>query len=110
VSGVVICEAFDALADLCVALGEAPLTKHAGLWERQVDERWHIAVNGHTEEHPTAEGFPVPPFCCAVKFNGWPAGLFDPTGGVIAAGEGANETTFIAALRAATVKATGKAL
>jgi len=32
----------------------------------------------------------VPPFNCYVEFNGWPAGVFNPFGGIIAAGELAN--------------------
>lgn len=33
-----------------------------------------------------------------VSFNGWPAGVIDPNGGIIAAGEIANEDTFIEAV------------
>lgn len=33
-----------------------------------------------------------------IKYNGWPAGIIDPRGGVIAAGEAANEDAFIAAI------------
>lgn len=99
-----ISEAFMAVADLCLALDDAPLTKHEGCWEHQVDDHWWIAVNGHQEprlmqKHPTLE--PLKPFHAFVEWNGWPAGLMTPTGGCIAAGACANEETFIAALRAA---------
>jgi len=40
------------------------------------------------------------PIHCAVLYNGWLAGVFSPAGGWIAAGEGANENTFIAACKA----------
>ncbi len=33
-----------------------------------------------------------------LKFNGWPAGIIDPRGGIIAAGGVANEDTFIEAI------------
>ncbi len=35
-----------------------------------------------------------------LKFNGWPAGIIDPRGGIIAAGSAANEDTFITAIEA----------
>ena len=35
-----------------------------------------------------------------LTFNGWPAGIIDPMGGIIAAGAAANEDTFIAAIEA----------
>jgi hypothetical protein len=34
----------------------------------------------------------------SIKFNGWPAGIIDPAGGIIAAGGIANEDAFIAAI------------
>ena len=33
-----------------------------------------------------------------VSFNGWPAGIIGPAGGIIAAGDAANEDSFIAAI------------
>lgn len=97
-----VCEAFSAICDLCIALGGAPLNKHAACWECKVDDRWSIAINGHKETKHSDLGVDVEPFCCYVQYNGWPAGIFDPSGGVIAAGEGANETTFLAAIYART--------
>ena len=105
-----VCEAFVRLGDLCIALGEHPLNKHPGCWTHRVDKRWWVAVNGHHEPKPAeseagcSKGHPfmVPPFNCYVEYNGWPAGFFDPRGGTLAAGEGANEDTFVAALLAAT--------
>jgi hypothetical protein len=48
---------------------------------------WEIALNGETIQ-------------AALKFNGWPAGIIDPAGGIIAAGDAANEDSFIAAIEA----------
>lgn len=99
-----ISEAFLKIGDLCVAADAAPLNKHAGCWEYQVDERWWIAVNGHPEPTRNSDNFEVAPFTAVVKYNGWPAGVLDPSGGIIAAGECANEGAFIEALIAATKK------
>lgn len=38
------------------------------------------------------------PVQAKIKFNGWPAGVIDPLGGIIAAGQAANEDSFIAAI------------
>jgi hypothetical protein len=98
--------AFARIAELCIALDQAPLPKHPDCWECQVDKTWWIAVNGHSEQRKTSDGFDVPPFNAVIKYNGWPAGIMDPYGGCIAAGEGANENTFTAALDAAIASAT----
>lgn len=91
---------FILLAKLAEKDGASPLTKHAGCWERQVGEYWWIAVNGHRVPMICSHGPSVPPIHCVVEFNGWPAGLFNPLGGIIAAGDVANEETFAAALEA----------
>lgn len=85
-------EALVAIAELHQALGRPPLNGAIG--EYQFAE-WHVRLNGAGEEQ---DG--IPPFTASIEFNGWPAGLIDPAGGVIAAGELANEDTFIAAARA----------
>lgn len=79
------------------------------IWERKVDDKWYVAVNGKGEVGKvTPEGsmeIDLQPYYVAVWYNGWLAGLFHPAaGGMIAAGEGANEDTLIAALNAATKK------
>ena len=85
------------VADLALALGVESYTTLPACWEHQVDEHWLIKVNGHKE---TIDG--IEPAWMMVWFNGWPAGSVHPVlGGVIAAGEIANEDTFIAALDAA---------
>ncbi len=48
---------------------------------------WEIALNGQK-------------ISASLKFNGWPAGVIDPQGGIIAAGDVANEDAFIAAIEA----------
>ena len=93
------------IADLAQHDGAAPMNKHEGCWVRRLDAQWVIAVNGHHEpkryETEDGPGGEVPPFTCSVDFNGWPAGLIDPAGGVIAAGSIANLDAFMAALRKA---------
>lgn len=91
---------FILLSKLAVKDGAAPINKNPGCWERQIGE-WWIAVNGQQDTEKCSHGAEVPPFNCYVEFNGWPAGLFDPTGGIIAAGDAANEETFAAAVEAA---------
>lgn len=93
-----ISEAFMLIADLADKDDAAPVNKHPGCWERAVG-KWHISVNGHREPRKNAEGMEVPPFSAVLTFNGWPAGIIDPSGGVIAAGAVANEDTFIEALK-----------
>ena len=61
------------------ALPDHTFNRTVGLWE--------IALNGKEIQ-------------AAIKFNGWPAGIIDPQGGIIAAGDVANEDTFIAAIEA----------
>src|SRR5271165_6748419 len=86
-------EFWDLLIKLHEKDGVQPLSLHPGLWERKIDDKWEIRANGHKEpiEH-------VPPFSIYVKFNGWPAGVIDPSGSCFAAGSLANLETFNAAL------------
>ena len=88
------------IAELAKKLGVSNIKALPGCWEHQIDEHWKIYLNGHREAVTIASGVSVEPFNCWVEYNGWPAGSFDGFGGVIAAGEGANEETFIEALRA----------
>jgi hypothetical protein len=94
------------IMDLGRALGVPPMNQHEGCWEHQVDERWRIAANGHRQDRMTSKGEIVKPFTVYIQYNGWPAGLIDAGGGIIAAGEGANEETFIRALELAIGRAT----
>lgn len=97
---------FGAIAELALALGVRDLCQRDGCWAHQVDDRWWLAVNGKREPQSvvvTARGgggeeVSVPQYSAVIYYNGWPAGIVDPFGGVLAAGEGANEDTFLAAL------------
>jgi hypothetical protein len=100
-----IAEAFAMIAELGSALGVRDVNKLPGCWEHQVDEQWWIALNGHRETIKDSHGSDVMPFHAVIEFNGWPAGIISPAGGIIAAGSCANESTFIGALREAAAKA-----
>jgi hypothetical protein len=100
--------AFMEIAKLAEALGVKEINKLDGCWECQVDEQWHVAVNGHPyvqQVQRDGAGWSIDPFHCYVEFNGWPAGSFHPHGGWIGAGGLANEEAFIEALQRATEKA-----
>lgn len=88
------------IVELAEAIGVKAINNLPGCWEVQVDDRWRIAVNAHTDGRKTESGVDVPGGHFYVEFNGWPAGLLTFRGGTIAAGEAANEDTFIAALDA----------
>jgi hypothetical protein len=89
---------FDAIAQYAIAKGHKPIK--GKLYHVILDEQWEFWVNAtNSEQH--ADGAPIKPFECYVKFNGWPAGIFTPYSGQFAAGEAANEETFCAALKAA---------
>lgn len=94
------------LALLAQALGVPPLNQLPGPWRYRIDAQWEVAVNGwqETVNVPMTDdcmGAELPPFHMAVWYNGFLAGLMTPFQGVIAAGEGANEDTLIAAIDAA---------
>jgi hypothetical protein len=71
-----------------------------GVWRRTIGESWRIVFNGTPEAKKPEDAPELPPFGIYVEYNGWPAGILHPSGGIIAAGEGANENTFIAAIEA----------
>jgi len=101
-----ICEAFMAAADLAIASGAAPLNRHIGCWETSFGRGWSIALNGHNTTTRDSRGMDVPPFSLAVYWGDFPAGVLNPRGGWLAAGEGANEDAFIEAVRARLAEAT----
>jgi hypothetical protein len=96
-------EAFLEIANLGFRLGIESINKLPGCWEHQVDQHWWIAVNGHKEPIVCSAGATVLPYSAYVQFNGWPTGLIDPSGGIFAAGEAANEDNFINALKNAAI-------
>ena len=100
-----ITAAFAAVVELALALDVGKLDELDGCWEHQVDDAWHISLNGHNREWRDSGGVELPPFACYVSFNGWPAGIVAPCGGALAVGEAANEQAFIAAVKAAAERA-----
>lgn len=81
--------------------GIARLPDHnGGIYERKIDDQWRVVMNGN-KTPASHDGIELAPFSIYVEFNGWPAGVIDPGGGIIAAGEAANEDTFIAAIERA---------
>lgn len=97
-------EAMGLVAELAAVRGVSHINKLPGCWECVVDEQWTLAMNGHREATKWKDVL-LQPFHVALEFNGWPAGVFSPQGGVIAAGELANENTFCGALKTAITKA-----
>lgn len=93
-------EAFMVVAELFGALGVTDARNVEGCIEHQINDQWFVALNGHSEPCVCSKSnIPVEPFTIYVEFNGWPAGVLNPYDGCIAAGELANETTFIAAVK-----------
>jgi hypothetical protein len=88
-----IAEAFNQLAELAHALGATPLNKHPGCWTHTFG-KWEIKVNAHREELEK-----VPPFHALVSWQGMPALLLWPSGG-ITIGAGDPEGDFIIACNA----------
>lgn len=103
-----ICEVYAKMADLGGALGVVNINQLDGCWEHQVDDKWRIAWNGHREPVKNSAGHEVPGYHIYVEYNGWPAGLIHPYGGILAAGEGANEKTFLAAIDKALISSRGE--
>ena len=83
--------------------GGPPIAKIPGLWNRKVDKRWEIWINGHMEPQKMDGQITIAPGEVYVEFNGWPAGSFSMIhgDGILAAGAAANYRTFCAALRKA---------
>jgi len=98
----VISEAMAKIADLLIARKlPMPLRDHyKGVCSIKIDDTWSVAVNGHDTEK---DG--VPAFHASIEYNGWPAGIVGVHGGIVCAGECANENTLIAALDAAIASA-----
>lgn len=94
-----ISEAFYEIANLAERLGVKDINVLPGCWEFRLDDQWWIAVNGRKEAVKCSTGVMVEPVHAYVEYNGWPAGVLTPYGGVIAAGSAANEQTFIDALK-----------
>ena len=107
--------AFMKMAELAYILEIRFTSRMNQPWLHYVDEHWTIAMNG-TEESSSVYFInearhmdvpELPPYHVAVWWHGWLAGLIDPSGGIIAYGQEANEDTFIQALDSAIEKAEG---
>ena len=96
-----ICEAFGVLAALGCAVGAERFAGSGECWEHQIDDQWFVAMNTSDAPIDCSHGPKVKPYHAFVEFNGFPAGSINPYGGIIAAGDAANEDSFIAAMRAA---------
>lgn len=96
-------ECFIALAYLAQHDGVSAINNLPGCWNRKFG-LWEVWVNGGKDERlgGSAGTCRVPSFSALVEFNGWPAGLINPRGGILAAGEAANEDQFIADIEAIT--------
>lgn len=94
-------EAFYLIAQILIALGHAPLSQNfsdslcRASFPGVDGGLWTIGVNGTSL---TILG--VPPYHAMLEWNGFPAGIISAQGGIVAAGEVANEDTFCAAARA----------
>jgi hypothetical protein len=89
---------FAGLAQLGAHVGVSGIHEMPACWEFQIDEQWFFALNGHEDERQCSKGHRVPPYNAYLEYNGWPAGIIDPFGGLIAAGAAANEDALIAAI------------
>ncbi len=87
-----VCTVFYAVSKLCEILKESPIK--GKVWEHKIDDHWFIKINGHSKE---MQG--IPAFHMTIEYNGFPAGIVSPFEGTIAAGEAANEDTFIEAVQ-----------
>lgn len=94
-------EVFGAIVDLAAALRVTRINQLPGCWEHAIDELWWLALNGHRTPVRCSRGVVVEPFHAYVEWNGWPAGVLSPDGGLLAAGALANEDALIEALRKA---------
>lgn len=72
-----------------------------GCWERTIDDRWWLALNGHGEATESSRGTTVSPYSCYIECDGWPAAVIDWHSVEFCAGETANADTFCAAIDAA---------
>jgi hypothetical protein len=94
-------EAFMAIAEMLGRRGHAPLK---GKLITETVGPWVVCLNAQAAPASVAlDGTmgceDVPPHHAVIFFNGWLAGTLSPFDGWIAAGEAANEDSFIKAVR-----------
>lgn len=105
-----VCEAFVQACETACHGNDTPLKGRVADFTRG---GWRVVINGTEADHEVAlsdecMGATVPPVHMAVFWNGWLAGILNPAGGVLAAGEAANEDTFIAAMKEGRDEAAGQ--
>ena len=100
---------FALACELGAANGWENISFDPGCKELQIDEHWWLAINPHNEANRCSRTRrrAVPPQSIYFEFNGWPAGIVNSGGGIIALGAKANERTLTAALEAA-IQKTGR--
>jgi hypothetical protein len=84
-----VCELFMCIAERIGAVHGMPIPKRI-LTLGNPDKGWFVRLNNTAEK----DLFDLEPYQAMVEFNGFPAGIIDPNGGVLAAGDAANEDTF----------------
>lgn len=94
-----VSEAYYLLTEYCYQQGHRDIKDLEGCLEVQVNQQWWFAVNGHREPMKCSKDVEVLPFNIYLEYNGWPAGMVGPDGGVIAAGSEASEDDLIKALK-----------
>ena len=86
-----------------IIIGKSLIEMSGKRWAGNIDKNWQIAIHANKDQEVEFKpegtmggkaGFGI----MLVWFNGWLAGMLDPGGGVIAAGELANEDRFIKAI------------
>lgn len=93
--GAPIATAYVAAIESAVAHGCPKPLREVWSWEVPGDGgTWRLTFNGTAEEAEL-----IPAYHLSVQWNGWPAGILGPAGGIIAAGAAANEQALIAALK-----------
>jgi hypothetical protein len=103
------CKAFILVGELAYRRGARNIRARPGCHKVEVDDEWTVHVNAHAESAEMEAGLTVPPLSMFVEYNGWPAGLIDSGGGIVAAGTSANEDKLCAALEAAIGREKGDA-
>lgn len=95
-----ISEAFMVASELAyqkaVAEGYDNISAYPGMITVVLDDRWTFDLHAQVQD---IDGLPAG--TVRINFNGWPAGIVNAYGGVIAAGALANEDTFLAAAKSA---------
>jgi hypothetical protein len=97
-------QVFCLAVDLGLLLGVKNLKDWPEPWICKIDDHWTLAINGSDEEKDVDLGqdsmgiTKLKTFQMAIWFNGWLAGILNPVGGIICAGEAGNEDNLIRAL------------